>query len=74
MPFPFLIFLGIVSVVYGGLAIVDPKKYTLNTLNDAIQKKMYGEKGYNFLARYVGGPLAVIFGVCMVLLGAGILK
>lgn len=59
-------FVGSLICLYGVLLIIDPIKYCLNTLNDAVQRKVYGDKLYKILARYLGGPLTILMGGALI--------
>ena len=70
----FGVLFGSLAIVYGVLIIIDPIKFSLGSVNDKWQRAIYGKKVYIFLARFVGGPLAIVFGVLMVLAGLGMLN
>lgn len=54
--------IGILFAGYGIAVIVKPQWGDWRSLNDAAQKRMFGEKGYYILIRFVSGPLLVGIG------------
>ncbi|QQR54356.1 hypothetical protein IPG41_04085 [Candidatus Peregrinibacteria bacterium] len=60
MDHPIAILVCLLSIFWGFACIVNPKWGDLHSLNDYRQKRMYGERGYYFLIRYVTGPIFIL--------------